>query len=128
MSRVWKQLVGVGVLVVGVGCSGAPPSKLDGRWDGLSSEGVPQSARAQANAFAAGTAILARGGQITIRTPSGKHGPTPYRVEREDDYTVVIRTDPGALAETFTFDSAGVMTWKIDAERSMTFKKTPSAP
>ena len=44
----------------------------------------------------------------------------------EDATTLVIHTDRDGSAETFTFnEKADVMVWKIDAQRSITFRRIP---
>lgn len=124
-TRPLGELVALGLLVFALGCN-EQASKLEGHWKGQEADGVAESATAQANAFATATQIVARDGHIAIETPAGRHGPAKYRVEKEDETTVVIRTDPGVLAETFTFDGAGKMVWKLDAERSIAFKRASS--
>jgi len=100
--------------------------KLEGHWKGQKAEGVPDTALVAANAFAAGTDIIAQGDQIAIQTPAGRNPSARYVVDKEDATTVVIHTEREGTAETFTFnDKADVMVWKIDAQRSITFKKVP---
>jgi hypothetical protein len=110
------------VLLVAIGCK-HPTSKLEGRWRGLKADGVPDGVLLQANAFATATEIIAAGNQIAIITPAGRNPPANYVVDKEDATTVVIHTDRDGNAETFTFDRADTMVWKIDAQRSITFKK-----
>jgi hypothetical protein len=108
------------------GCKHPGSQKLEGHWKGQKAEGVPDSALAQANVFAAGTDILAQGNQITIHTPGGRNAAATYTIDKEDATTLVIHTDRDGHAETFTFnEKADTMVWKIDAERSITFKKLP---
>ena len=116
--------------VIGAGLLGAckhPGSqKLEGRWRGQKAEGVPDSTQNAANVFALGTEIVAQGNQIAIQTPAGRNPAATYVIDKEDATTLVIHTDKDGSAETFTFnEKADEMVWKIDAQRSITFKKVP---
>jgi hypothetical protein len=112
--------------VLGVlGCK-RPVSKLEGHWRGQKADGIADTVIAQGNAFASGTEIIAQGNQIAIQTPAGRNPSATYIIDKEDATTVVIHTDRDGSAETFTFnDKADMMIWKIDAQRSMTFKRLP---
>jgi len=100
-------------------------AKLEGHWKGQKAEGIPDSVQLAGNTFALGTEIFAQNNQITIQTPSGRHPPTTYVIDKEDATTLVIHTDHDA-PETFSFNAAGnVMVWKVDAQRSITFAKVP---
>ncbi len=109
-------------------CSGCKhgSQRLEGRWKGTKADGVGSEQQINANVFATGTEIIAKGDQIAVTTPLGKPMQATYTVDSEDKNTVVIRTDkdgPNAR-ETFTFtDDGNTMTWKIDAGRSMTFTR-----
>ncbi len=107
------------------GCKHPGSQKLEGRWRGQKSEGVAPSAQLAGDAFAQGTEIIAQNNQIAIQTPAGRHAPATYSVKKEDATTLVIVTDrDGETAETFTFNGkADLMIWKIDAQRSISFKK-----
>lgn len=112
--------------VLASGCKHSGSQKLEGRWRGLKAEGVPDSAQVSANSFATSSEIVAQGNQITINTPGGRQPAATYTVDKEDATTVVIRTDRDGTPETFTFNAkADEMVWKIDATRSITFKKVP---
>jgi hypothetical protein len=107
-----------------LGCKHPGSQKLEGRWKGQKAEGVPENVQVAANAFAIGTEIIARGNQIAIQTPGKQTPAATYFVDKEDATTVVIHTDRDRSTETFTFnEKADEMTWKIDAERSIVFKK-----
>lgn len=98
-------------------------AKLEGHWKGVKAEGVPEAAMAQALVFAQATEIIARSNQIAIQTPAGRHEPTTYFIDKEDATTLVIHTERDG-AETFTFsEKADTMVWRIDAARSITFRK-----
>jgi len=116
------SLTSVGLLVA---CKHPGSQKLEGHWKGQKAEGVPDSNATNANTFALGTEIIAQGNQIAIQTPAGRNPAAVYVVDKEDAATLVIHTDKdGNVAETFTFnEKADVMVWKIDAQRSITFKK-----
>lgn len=108
-----------------VACKHPGSQKLEGHWKGQKAEGVPDNAAPNANTFALGTEIIAQGNQIAIQTPAGRNPPATYVVDKEDATTLVIHTDKdGNIAETFTFnEKADTMVWKVDAQRSITFKK-----
>ncbi len=107
-----------------LGCKHPGSKKLEGRWKGQRAEGVPENVQVAANAFAAGTEIIAQGNQIAIQTPGKQTPPATYFVDKEDATTVVIHTDRDRSTETFTFnEKADEMVWKIDAERAIVFKK-----
>jgi hypothetical protein len=111
-------------LLLAAGCKHPGSQKLEGHWKGQKADGVPEAAQAQANAFAAGTDIIAQGNQIAIQTPAGRNPAATYTVDKEDAVTLVLHTDRDGSAETFTFDEkATTMIWKVDAQRSITFKK-----
>jgi len=123
-----KLVLAVALLstVLGAGCKHQGSQKLEGRWKGQKAEGVPETAQVSADSFATGTEIIAQGNQITIHTPGGKNAPATYAVDKEDATTLVIHTDRDNSAETFTFNEKGdVMVWKIDSQRSISFKKVP---
>lgn len=113
------------LLVAAFGCKHPGSQKLEGRWKGQRAEGVPPTAQLTSDTFAQGTEIVAQGNQITIHTPAGRNLPATYFVDKEDATTLVIHTDrDGNTAETFTFnEKADEMVWKIDAQRSITFRK-----
>jgi hypothetical protein len=113
-------------LLLGPACKHSGSQRLEGHWKGQKAEGVPEAAQISANAFATGTEIVAQGNQITVQTPGSRQAPATYTIDKEDATTLVIRTDRDGSAETFTFnEKADVMVWKIDAQRSITFKKVP---
>lgn len=119
-----RKLAALALLSLALGCKHPGSPKLEGRWKGLKADGVPESAQVHASAFALGTEIVAQGGKIMVQTPAGKEPAAAYFVDKEDATTLVIHTDPGGMTETFTFnDKADTMVWKLDAHRSMTFKK-----
>ena len=125
-----RQLVlGPLLLVLGLAlasCRRGGSPKLEGHWKGQKADGVPESAQVAANAFATGTDIIAQGDQIAIQTPAGRNPAARYVVDKEDATTVVIHTERDGIAETFTFNETGdVMIWKIDAQKSITFRKVP---
>ena len=106
------------------GCKHPGSVKLEGRWKGQRAEGIPDTVQLAGNSFANATEIVAQGNQLTIQTPAGKSAPATYFVDKEDPTTLVIHTDRDGSTETFTFNEhADVMTWKIDAQRSITFRK-----
>lgn len=117
-----RKLV-LALLLATLGCKHPGSQKLEGRWKGQRAEGVPETAQLGANTFALATEIVAQGNQIAIQTPAGRNTGT-YVVDKEDASTLVIHTEREGSPETFTFnEKADVMVWKIDAQRSITFKK-----
>ena len=111
-----------------VGCkpTSSGSARLEGKWKGTKAEGVagPPEIQAKADIFAQGTEILARGNQITIKTPAGPAVSATYSVDKDEPATVVIHTDKDQTIETFTFNASGdTMTWKVDAQRSIIFRK-----
>jgi hypothetical protein len=119
-----RKLVVV-LLVATFGCKHLGSQKLEGHWKGQKSEGIAPTVQLAGDTFAQGTEIIAQGNQIAIQTPAGRNTPATYVVDKEDATTLVIHTDrDGNVAETFTFnEKADVMVWKIDAQRSITFKR-----
>ena len=118
-----RKLV-LAVVFVIAGCKHPGSQKLEGRWLGQKAEGIAETAQTAANAFAQGTEIIAQGNQITIRTPAGRNPVATYVVDKEDATTLVIHTDKDGSTETFTFnEKADMMIWRIDAQRSITFRK-----
>lgn len=121
-----KLVLGIAFVatVFAAGCKHPGSQKLEGRWKGQKAEGVPEITQVSANSFATGTEIIAQGNQIAIQTPAGRNAPATYTVDKEDATTLVIHTDRDKGPETFTFnEKADMMVWKIDHERSITFKK-----
>jgi hypothetical protein len=114
------------VCMLALACKRAGSSKLEGRWHGTRAEGVTPDVEVQANAFAMGTEIVARGNQIAVTTPAGRPQQSTYYVDAEDKLSVVIHTDkdgPGTR-ETFTFSEDGrTMTWRLDEHRTITFQR-----
>jgi hypothetical protein len=116
--------VALAATALAAGCKHPGSQKLEGRWKGQKAEGVPEIAQVSANSFATGTEIIAQGNQIAIQTPAGRNPPATYTVDKEDATTLVIHTDRDKSTETFTFnEKADTMVWKIDDQRSITFKK-----
>jgi hypothetical protein len=108
------------------GCKRAGSPKLEGHWRGVRADGVPDSVQNQATGFATGMDIVAIGNQIAIKTPAGQNPVATYVVDKEDATSLVIHTDKDGTTETFNFSEKGdVMTWRVDAQRSITFKKIP---
>ena len=118
---VWSS---IGALVFLAACKHPGSQKLEGRWRGQQVEGVPEAMLPYANTFAVGSEIIAQGNQIVIHTPGGKNAPATYVVDKEDATTVVIHTDRDGTRETFVLnDKADTLVWKVDQQRSITFKK-----
>lgn len=114
------------VLFASVACGGKPrgSARLEGRWRGVRAEGVEAGVQMQANVFATGTEIIAKGDQISITTPAAKGLTAKYTVEKDDKASLVIRTDKDAATETFAFgDDPTQMTWRVDERKSIVFKK-----
>lgn len=115
------------LLVAAFGCKHPGSQKLEGHWKGQKAEGVAPTVQLTSDMFAQGTEIIVQGNQIAIQTPAGRNPPATYVVDREDATTLVIHTDrDGSAAETFTFnEKADGMTWRVDPQRAITFKKVP---
>jgi hypothetical protein len=106
------------------GCKHPGSRKLSGHWRGQKVEGVAENAQASADDFARRTDIIARDNQIEIVTPTSHPPAATYTVDKDDGTTLVIHTDRDKTSETFAFDDkTATMVWKIDARRSLTFKK-----
>lgn len=105
------------------GCKPSGSKKLTGHWKGQKAEGVADAIQVSANEFAERSEIKAQGDQITIKTPTSDSTAT-YTVDKEDGTSLEIHTNRDNTRETFTFDGKGTsMTWKLDKQRSLTFKK-----
>ncbi len=116
------------LLFVASGCKHPGSPKLEGRWKGTKADGVASEQQINANVFATGTEIIARGDQIAVTTPAGKPVQATYTVDSEDKTSVTIHTDKDGPAqrETFTFSEDGnTMTWKVDptAGKTITFTR-----
>ena len=123
-----KLVLAAVLLFVASGCKHAGSAKLEGRWKGTKADGVASDQQINANVFATGTEIIARGDQIAVTTPIGKPVQATYTVDSEDKTSVTIHTDKDGPAqrETFTFsDDGNTMTWKVDpgSGRTMTFAR-----
>ena len=112
------------LLLLTAGCKGTAATRLEGRWRGVRAEGVPTEAQASANAFAAGTEIVVRGNQLAILTPGARPVSATYVVDKDEGADLVLHTDRDRTIETFTFADAKTMVWKVDARRSIVFRKT----
>lgn len=113
------------------GCGHKGSKKLEGTWRGQKADGVGADVQAQANGFATGTQLVAKGDQIAITTPAAKPSQATYTVDNEDKTTVVIHTDRDGPnhTETFTFSDDGkTMIWRLDPQRSITFTRVGPAP
>lgn len=109
--------------VLAGGCKPAGSKKLTGHWKGQKAEGVPDTIQVSANDFAERTEIRAQGNQIAIRTPTSDSTAT-YTIDKEDATSLEIHTNRDNTRETFTFgDNGASMVWKMDKQRSLTFKK-----
>jgi hypothetical protein len=104
-------------------CKHPGSAKLEGHWKGQHAEGIPAEAQVNANVFATGSEIVARGNQISITTPAAKNVTATYFVDKEDASTLVIHTDKDTTSETFVFKDAKTMAWKVDERRTIVFKK-----
>lgn len=107
-----------------------PASKIEGHWQGTKVDGVLPGAQAPGDQFAQQTEIIAQGNQIAIQTPQSRNpAAAVFYVDKEDTTTLVLHTDKDNSTETFTFnEKADVMVWKVDAQRSITFRKLPDSP
>ena len=85
--------------------------------------GVSPDHQINANVYAAGTEIVARGNQISISTPAAKNVTGTYVVDKEDATSLVIHTDKDSTSETFIFTEPKTMQWKVDEHRIIVFKK-----
>lgn len=107
-------------------CKGGGSAKLEGRWRGVRADGVAPSTQEAANAFAAGTEIVARGDKVTISAPGSKGESSAYVIHEETKTTLVLHTerDGETAKETFAFSEDGkVMTWRLGEGRTVTFQK-----
>lgn len=104
------------VAATATGCKHPGSAKLEGHWKGTRAEGVAPAQQDAANAFAAGTEIIARGDKITVSTPGAKGVQSTYVVDDENKTTVVLHTEkdgPNAK-ETLVFgDDGKTMTWRL---------------
>ncbi len=123
-----RKLALAGLLLTAstVACKHPGSQKLEGHWKGAKADVVDPNVQIQANAFAAGTEIIALGNQVAIQTPAGRNPAATYIVDKEDATSLVIHTDRDGTTETFTFnEKADQMVWHVDANRSITFRKIP---
>lgn len=111
------------LFVVFAGCKHPGSQKLEGHWKGQTALGVAPEHQINANVYAAGTDIIARGNQISISTPATKNVTATYVVDKEDATSLVIHTDKDNTSETFLFTDAKTMQWKVDERRVIVFKK-----
>jgi hypothetical protein len=112
--------------ILAAACKHPGSTKLEGRWKGVRAEGVSAERQHDANTFAVGTQISAKGNVITITTPQGKPQQGTYFVDDENKTTLVIHTDKDgpAAKETFAFgDDGKTMTWRIGEGRTIVFEK-----
>jgi hypothetical protein len=105
------------------GCKHPGSQKLEGHWKGQSALGVAPEHQINANVYATGTEIIARGNQISISTPAAKNVTATYVVDKEDPTSLVIHTDKDNTSESFVFTDAKTMQWKVDDHRIIVFKK-----
>ena len=105
------------------GCKHPGSAKLEGHWKGQNAVGVTQDTQINANVYAAGTEIIARGNQISISTPAAKNVTATYVVDKEDATSLVIHTDKDNSSESFVFTDPKTMQWKVDERRAIVFKK-----
>ena len=119
-----RKLVLVGLAASLLVACRHPASKIEGHWQGQKVDGIAPTAQLSGDAFAQGTEIIAQGNQIAIQTPAGRNPAATFIVDKEDPTTLVLHTDRDNSTETFTFnEKADVMIWKVDAQRSITFRK-----
>ena len=115
----------LGALAILVGaCHGDGAARLQGKWRGVRTEGVPGDAIAAANAFAAGTELDVHGDAITVTTPRDRQSGR-YKVVKDDKVTLVITTDrdgPGD-PQTFTFLDDKTVRWAAIEGKSIVFAK-----
>jgi hypothetical protein len=114
------------LLVLGLafaGCKHPGSQKLEGHWKGQTALGVPPDHQINANVYATGTEIIARGNQISISTPAAKNVTATYFVDKEDATSLVIHTDKDNTSESFVFTDPKTMQWKVDDRRAILFKK-----
>jgi len=104
-------------------CKHPGSAKLEGHWKGQSALGVAPETQINANVYATGMDIIARGNQISISTPAAKNVTATYFVDKEDATSVIIHTDKDNTSETFLFTDTKTMQWKIDEHRVVVFKK-----
>ena len=112
----------LGVLALS-GCKHPGSQKLEGHWKGQNAMGVAPEHQINANVYATGTEIVARGNQISISTPAAKNVTATYFVDKEDATSLVIHTDKDNTSETFIFTDPKTMQWKVDDRRAIVFKK-----
>jgi hypothetical protein len=108
---------------VAFGCKHPGSQKLEGHWKGQTALGVAPEHQINANVYATGTEIIARGNQISISTPAAKNVTATYFVDKEDATSLVIHTDKDNSSETFLFTDPKTMQWKVDDRRVIVFKK-----
>jgi hypothetical protein len=119
-------VLSLGLALVAAGasaCKHPGSAKLEGHWKGQSAVGIGPENQINANVYAAGTEIIARGNQITISSPAARNVTATYVVDKEDATSVVIHTDKDNTTETFIFTEPKTMQWKVDERRSIVFKK-----
>lgn len=116
-------MIAAAAVTFGGGCKHPGSAKLEGHWKGQRADGVAADVQMNANVFATGSEIFARGNQITISTPAARNVTATYFVDKDDATSLVIHTDKDATSETFTFTDPKTMAWRVDDRRSIVFKK-----
>jgi hypothetical protein len=107
-----------------IGCKGGSP-RLEGKWKGQRTEGVPDGARVAAEAYARDMIIEAKGSEITVTTGKDKQT-SKYKVVKEEKNRLVITTEKdGTQEETFTFLDDKTMRWTVSEGKSIFFAKQP---
>lgn len=118
-----RAALSIALLFCAAGCKHQGSQKLEGHWKGQRADGVPETSVQAANVFAQGSDIYAQRDQITINTPGGRNAWAVYTIDKEDATTLVLHTDRDPGAETFMFNDTNTLVWKVDAQRSITFKR-----
>ncbi len=119
------MVLALAVALAVTGCKKPGSAKLEGHWRGTRADGVGPGQQDAANAFALGTEITARGEKLTISTPGAKGVVSSYVVDDENKTTVVVHTEKDGpnMKETFEFQDAKTMTWRLGGGPTITFTK-----
>ena len=99
-------------------------ARLEGHWHGVRAEGVAPDQQVAANAFAVGTELEFKSGQLHVKTPKDEQT-GKYKVTAEDKTSVTVITDRDGLtdAQTFYFPDDHTMRWQVLEGKALTFQK-----
>ena len=126
-ARRW--LLGGGLALVACHHGGSP--RLEGRWHGVTADGVSADQQATADAFAGGFELEFRGDVIAMSMPKSDRQVGRFKVKKDDKgppAVVVIATEKDGPEDedTFTFVDDKTMKWSVLPGKTITLKRQGS--